>query len=386
MLQCQKAYFDLEPDIHYLNGAAYSPQLRTAAQRMESALRIKTSMPFAISEAHHFETADSVRRSFSEMLYAEDPLRIAIIPAVSYGLATAAVNLQRWPGIGKKRTIIMVQDEFPNNVYAFQRISATLGLAIQTIPLPADSDFAAHWNEKLLASIEENTALVVVQPVHWMYGVRFDMAAISRRCRENNVMLIVDGSQSTGVLPFNISEIQPDLYISATYKWLLGVYGIALAYFGPFFDEGIPLEENWLNRANSADFTRLTQYTDQYRPLAQRYNTGEFSHFFQLPILDEALRQINMWGVSAIQAYSESLTGPLNSALSAAGYRIPSPAYRAGHLTGIRMPAGTRLAELLDLLKAQRVYVSVRGEILRLSVHVYNDADDLEALRSCLLV
>ena len=379
MLACQKNRFDITEGVHYLNGAAYSPQLKSALSIGEDAIRFKMQRPYQISSSYHFETANLVRKGFSRMINAGDDQSIAIIPAVSYGLATVAHNLHRLPGIATKKNIVMVQDEFPDSLYAFQRACEAFGLSITTVKMDKTApDFARQWNEDLLTAITPDTALVICQHVHWMYGVKFDLVEIGRQCRSSGALFVVDGSQSVGVLPFDIQEIQPDALVVATYKWMFGIYGAALAYFGPFFDEGIPIEENWMNRANSLDFTRLTQYTREYLPKAQRYNTGEFSQFFQLPVLKDAIDTINDWGVGELQDYSFRMAAPYLKRLEAAGCVFAGTQYRAAHLTGIRLPENINLANLMNNLKTKQVHVSLRGDIVRLSVHIYTEEEDLE--------
>ena len=104
--------------------------------------------------------------------------------------------------------------------------------------------------------------------IHWADGTLFDLKAIRQRTRDVGALLIIDGTQSIGALPFDIQEIQPDALICAGYKWLMGPYSLGLAYLGEFFDEGIPIEENWKNRHNSHHFARLVNYEDKYQPHA----------------------------------------------------------------------------------------------------------------------
>ena len=300
-LSCQKHLFSLAPGVHYLNGAAYSPSLRVAVEKGMEGLRLKAETPFLISPQHHFDTADRVRRLFSDLVGAGDPERIALIPAVSYGMAVVAQNLHRLPGISAKNRIVLIGEEFPNNVYAFERVSAVLGLAVHTVDKPASfENRGAKWNDRLLEAITAETALVVASPVHWIYGTLFDMEAIGRRCREMGALLAIDATQSVGARPFDVQAVRPDALICAAYKWLLGPYGTGAAYFGPFFDDGVPVEESWMNRMESDQFARLTRYERAYRPKAQRYNAGEFSQFIQLPMLEASLSQLHAWDTAQI--------------------------------------------------------------------------------------
>lgn len=150
-LSCQKHLFSLAPGVHYLNGAAYSPILQAAVEKGIEGLRFKAETPFLISPRYHFDTADRVRQLFSDLIGAGDPERIALIPAVSYGMAAVAQNLHRLPGLPAKKRIVLIGEEFPNNVYAFERTSTALGLAVFTVEKPESTQRrGAIWNERLM--------------------------------------------------------------------------------------------------------------------------------------------------------------------------------------------------------------------------------------------
>lgn len=386
LLDCQKNAFALDPAVHYLNGAAYSPALRRSVEMAQAGLTLKSVTPFAIRPADHFETADRLRGLLSSLVGAGDPERIALIPAVSYGMAIVAQNLHRLPGLAGKRHIILIGEEFPNNVYAFERVCAALGLSVRTVDRPESAaDRGGRWNERLLEAVTPETALVVASQVHWIYGARFDLEALGRRCRELGALLAVDATQSVGMLPFDVNAVQPDALVCAAYKWLLGPYGTAFGYFGPFFDGGVPLEEGWMNRVESDQFARLTHYERTYRPKAQRYNAGEYSQFIQLPMLEAAVEQLLDWGVANMQAYCAALSAPHIERWLEAGYSLEAPAHRAAHLFGLQLPDRLGPTRLAASLAERRIYVSVRGAAIRVSPNVYNDRNDLEALTEILL-
>ena len=53
---------------------------------------------------------------------------------------------------------------------------------------------------------------------------------------------------------------------------------------------------------------------------------------------------------------------------------------RANHLFGVQLPKSIDVKSFPDLLKAQKIIVSVRGNFVRVSPHVYNDETDMQAL------
>ena len=66
------------------------------------------------------------------------------------------------------------------------------------------------------------------------------------------------------------------------------------------------------------------------------------------------------------------------------GFWIESEDQRANHLFGIRLPKGLDLAPIQTALLAEKVYVSYRGTAIRVSVNVWNDAEDVAILADIL--
>lgn len=381
ILVSQNYLFNLNQDITYLNCAAYSPLLNVSVEAGQRGIALKVNPVDINPTQHFFDNVNIVRQLFSDLINAQEADRIAIVGSVAYGMAIVAQNLHRLPNIEEKKHVILIEEEFPNNVYAFERVNTQLGLSYLTIgPDNQTQDKAKSWNENVLNAIDNQTAMVVVPHVHWIYGVRFDLETISKRCKEVGALLIVDGTQSVGAYPFDIEKIQPDALICASYKWLLSSYSMGLAYFGEFFDDGVPIEESWMNRKDSDKFAQLTNYERAYRPKAQRYNVGEFSHFIQMPMLEVSLRQIMAWGVDNIQSYTKKITQKAIEQLQNMGCDFASESYRVNHLLGISLPQSLDSKQLYENLTAQKIIVSLRGSTIRVSPHLYNEESDLDRL------
>ena len=381
MLTCQRDAFSLPPDVHYLNCAYMSP-LPKAVEAAGNAGMISKRYPAEIHNTHFFEESDEARRLFAQLVGAHDPDRVAIIPAASYGVAVVTNNLTIGPG----QNLVLLHEQFPGNVYAWRRWAAECGAEIRTVAPPETGARGKVWNERILDAIDVGTAVVSMPHVHWTDGTLFDLVAIGRRAREVGAAFVVEATQSVGALPFDIREIQPDALIVAAYKWLLGPYAIGLAYFGPRFDHGTPLEETWIAREGSEDFQHLVDYQDAYQPGAIRYDVGERANFILVPMLVAALKLLVEWTPGGIQEYCRHITGGLLDEARSLGFSTEDVAYRAEHLFGLRMPEGLDLVALKGELERERIHASLRGSALRLSPHLYNDEADtgalLEALRA----
>ena len=371
-----RSLFSLSPGLHYLNCAYMAPASKRVADAGRRQIG-RISVPSNLATADFFEPATHVRRLFARLVNAPDPDRVAIVPSVSYAMATVARNTPLAAG----QTVVVVEEQFPSAVYTWRRACRQAGAALRTVAAPHTKGSRGEaWNGALLDAIDDRTAAVVLPPLHWTDGLRFDLDAIGERARAAGARLIVDGTQSVGAQPFDVTRTRPDALVCAGYKWLTGPYAIGVAWYGPAFDGGVPLEENWITRRGSDRFNELVNYRDDYQPGAIRYDVGERSNFVLLPMLETALEQVLEWGPETVAAHTRELTDDAVRQLRNLGCRVEDDHWRAGHLFGVRLPAGVDIPQLGRDFAARQVSVSLRGGAIRIAPHLYNDASDLDAL------
>jgi selenocysteine lyase/cysteine desulfurase len=357
-----------------------APLMKAVEKAGIKGLRAKRN-PVDITPQGFFEDTETLRPAYASLIGVKDSKRIVTIPSVSYGMATVAKNL----GIKKDQHIIVASEQFPSNYYPWQSLCEETGATVKSISPPEGFvNRGKNWNQKILEAINSQTRAVAIANVHWADGTRFDLEAIRNRTKEVGALLIVDGTQSVGAMPFDVQKVNPDALICAGYKWLLGPYSIGLAYYGEYFDAGKPIEESWMNRLNSEDFSGLVNYENKYQPGLLRYEVGEHSNFILIPMMIKALEQLGKWGVARIQEYCKSITAESISKLKEKGFVIEDDAYRGSHLFGIRLPQGVDLNQVKASLLKHKIYVSVRGNSIRVAPNIYNTEKDLQKLTKVL--
>ena len=374
MLDCQKELFSLDADVHYLNCAYMSPLLKTVELAGIEGL-VKKRNPYRVLPGDFFNDGKEVRTLFEKLVNAEAG-RVALVSSVSYGMGIVARNIK--PGAGK--SIVTVHEEF---LYSLHRICQEHQMQLITVKPPEDGiERGKKWNEKILEAIDHNIALINLSSIHWADGTIFDLEAIGNRAKEVGALFVVDGSQSVGAMPFDVKQYKVDVLVCAGYKWLLGPYASGFMYLGDYFDNGIPLEESWLNRTGSENFRALVDYDTipTYRPLSARYNMGEYSNFINLPMLKASLSQLLEWTPEGILQYCDKLMKPFTQALTEKGFWLEDAPYRAKHLFGCKLPEHLSLESVQQKLNDKKVFVSFRGNAIRISPHVYNNVEDVEQL------
>lgn len=378
-MNCQKHLFSIPDDLTYLNCAYKGPQTKKLEAIGIEAIK-RQNHPYSYSIPDFFEPIQQIKVAFSKLIENTEPERIAIIPSASYGLANAAKNAN----LKKGDKVIIADEQFPSNVYAWAREIEQNGAIIAFVKPPtSNQNRAVNWNNRILDAINEQTRVVALGHVHWADGTLFDLKAIRAKTKKMGALLIIDGTQSVGALPFSVKEIQPDALICGSYKWMMGPYSMGVAYYGEAFDNGIPIEENWINRLHSEDFTGLVNYQPKYRPMANRYSVGEQSNFILAPILLAAIEQLNEWGVENIQQYCKKITAAAVAEFRHMNLPIEKDEHRSHHLFGIKLNDQFDSTILKQELEKNKVLVSFRGAAMRVAPNIYNDENDLQKLVYC---
>jgi selenocysteine lyase/cysteine desulfurase len=367
-----KDQFDFPDEVAYLNIASFSPTFKSVEKAGIDAIKRK-SRPDFYQSSDLFDPVIELRKLFTKVIDADDYNRVVTIPSVSYGLANVANNIT----LQKGDEILLIDEQFPSNVYIWKELATKFEAKIVTVKQPTHN---SDWNTEILKAISDKTAIVAMGHIHWANGIIFDLKAIRKKTKQHNALLIIDGSQSIGALPFSIKDVQPDALVCAGYKWLFGPYGCAYAYYGAYFDHGKPIEENWSIRLESEDFSKLTKYQSEYKPLANRYSVGQSGSLIYVKMQTAALKEILKINAKDLQDYCHSISKDALKRLNELGFYSDPVELRAKHLFGINIPKTVDLNRLKNELQAAHIIVSFRGNYIRISCHLYNTKEHFEKL------
>lgn len=373
ILSAQRDKFQMPADVAYLNCAYMSPLMHTVVEAMQKGVAFK-QQPWTYKSEDFIIYAEKARALSAELINAA-PEDMAIVPSVSYGLQIAANNLP----LRSDGEIVLVEDQFPSNVYPWREKVKTEGGRINTVARPDDGD----WTAAVLEAIGPYTDIVALPTTHWTDGGFIDLEVIGMAVRAAGAKLVLDLTQSLGAVPFDVERVQPDFMVSAGYKWLLGPYSLGYLYVAPRWQKGQPLENNWKNRFGSEDFSRLVDYQDDFQKGARRYDMGEMSNPAQLMGGAAGLQQLLDWGIDNISETLALRNQDLADRAKALGLQVPDQSLRSPHFLGLTFPKGMR-PDLPQKLLDNQVFVSFRGDSMRVTQHLYNTPEDVDRLFSVL--
>ncbi len=360
ILPSQRDLFEIPDDVVYLNAAAYVPLPRAVREAGEHGVLTK-SHPWNMGREQGNAEAERARRAAAGLL-GVTPDDVAITGAVSYGIATAARNLR----IARGSRVLMIEGEFPSLALVWSERACAAGALVELVPRPADAD----WTSALLAAIERPGAppvgLAALTPTQWSDGAVIDLPRVTAALHRQGARIVIDATQSTGVLQLDIAELKPDFLAFPTYKWVLGPYSIAFLYVAPEHQGGRPLEDHGSARAGA-----------DYIGTARRFDRGERNDPIGLPMAATGMEQVLAWDNGALQARLRRLTDGLAEEVAGMrGVSVVPRDLRAPHVLGIRLVGGMP-SGLVERLAARNVHVAERQGVLRVSPHVYNEDRDV---------
>lgn len=373
ILPTQRDLWDIPREIAYFNCAYMSPLSREVVAAGTAGLASK-ARPWEIGPDRFFAASEVLRGLYGEIVGA-DAEGVALVPSASYGMAVATANLPLGPG----QNVVLPAEEFPSSVHAWRKRAREAGAEIRTVARPEDGD----WTRALEAAIDARTAVICASHVHWVCGGVLDLGRVSRAAKAVGSALVLDLTQSISVVDPRVAECDPDFVVAAGYKWLMGPYSLGLLWVAPRHRGGRPVEEGWIVREAAHDFARLVDYRDEYLPGARRFDVGERSNFALVPAATAACRQLLGWGRESLAATFAATTAEIAERARPLGAHALPAHLRAPHYLGLRFEQG--LPEgLVARLAADGVHVSVRGDRLRVTPHLYDDAADVDRLLAAL--
>lgn len=377
-----RSLFSIPRDVCYLNASYMTPNLKGAADACKQGVE-RRSMPWTIKPADFFTDIEVLRAEFADLLGAA-PDNVALVPAASYGIATAAKNIK----LSGQQKILLLEEQFPSNVYSWQRLANDSRAQIVTVNTPTDRD----WTSAVLEVVREHGEAVAVASLpnhHWSNGAPLDLEKIAAELKANGTMLVLDVSQTLGAAPIDLQAIKPDYLVAAGYKWLFCPYGMSFLYVDEQHFGGAPIEESWANRLGSEDFSGLVDYEARYQHGARRFDVGERARPDHVAGAIEAIRQVSAWGIADTAQRLNGINNSIATLFEEYGFSAPDETRRAPHFQGLDIP-DTITESLVHSFAERNVFLSQRGRSLRVAPHLYNDDEDMQrvadAAKACLRI
>ncbi len=310
------------------------------------------------------EEYEVARRVFAKFLGAS-PDEVAVLPSASAGINSIASALS----FRERRKVVLGAFDFPTmgHVWLSQR---SRGAEVQFV----EPDGDRLPGEKYERLIDRETLIVPVAGMCFMNGWRAELKKIVSYAHARGALVLLDDYQDCGTRPVDVKDLDVDIYVAGTLKYLLGPPGLAMMYVRPELVQSlVPTISGWFAQTNpfAFDIRRLDLATT-----ARRFEAGTPA----IPNLYAAKAGVNLLqsiGLREVADHIASLAKALMQGASEMGIQLKTPPDSVGPLVVMRCKDSQAL---VNKLGERRIVVSNRHDGLRVGLHVYNTMEDIEAV------
>jgi L-cysteine/cystine lyase len=271
--------------------------------------------------------------------------------------------------------VVTTRSEHPGGRGALQALRER-GVDVVFVDAGADGDDArtvAAFDD----AITPGTRLVSLSHVLWTTGAVMPIAEIAALAHDRGAMVIVDGAQAAGAIPFRFDDLGVDLYGISAQKWLLGPDGMGALVVAPHLVERlIPAMGGGFSFERSDGAGDAVWWRD-----ARRFEASNY-HVPSVVGMARSLGWLSMYvGLDYVHRRGTAMARAAADRLAAIdGVTLLTPVDRMGTLVTFRI-AGWPAEAAIDEL-GSRVFAIVRTiaslDAVRISVGFFTSEDELE--------
>jgi selenocysteine lyase/cysteine desulfurase len=348
--------FSIPPGITHVCAGGETASLRRHGAALSRYLHDKSS---GIAGRTAQETEIARARAGIAKLWGVDVGAIGLVSNVAEGVSIVAESLDWRDG----DNIVIDAHEYPSVVGPF--------VARQN-PVVSLRQARGSEPDRLASCIDDRTRVIGVSYVSYLTGERHDLHALRALADKVGALLIVDFTQASGYLPIDASVA--DFAFSACYKWMLGITGVAVAYWNRLRQPSwSPHSLGWHSiRPGHLGYDTPPPMRDD----ALRFTRGNPAHA-PVYVLAEALDYLAGYDMRDVQAHVQSLTTAMLERLRALQLPTLTPADPARHGASVCVPT-TRSRDIVDAMAQIGVLAWSGAGRVRFSFHGYNSAPDVD--------
>lgn len=314
-----------------------------------------------------FELPGRVADEIAPLLNA-DPGEMVMIPNVTTAQATV---LSAVPYTALRNRIVMTELDFPSVRYVYDHLATRLGAEI--VVVPSDDGIGIDL-ERLLAAIDERTALVCISEVLFRSAYIMDLDAIVAHAHRMGALVSADSFHSIGVMPVDVKKSGVDFMTGGVLKWLCGGPGGCFLYVSSAVRTTLePSLTGWMSHARPFGFEPAMDYAaSAFRWL------GGTPAIPGLYAAYEGPRIIRKAGIQAIREKSMRQTARLLELADARGYPVAAPRdpARRGGTVAFSVP---HAYEVSQYLLSREIVIDYRPQAgIRVAPHFYTKDEELE--------
>jgi selenocysteine lyase/cysteine desulfurase len=282
--------------------------------------------------------------------------RVALVPNFSLALNMVL------EGMPKEYRVLLLQTDYPSVNWPFE----SRGFPISYAKL--DEDLEEHIEAKLSVG---NIQVFAFSLVQWQNGIKIDLNFIKQlREKYPELLMIADGTQFCGAFNIDFDSSGLDMLGASGYKWLLAGTGNGFMLFSERTSDHLSLKTTGFNAVNgqldSTGPIRLAKHLEPGHLDSLCFGSLQFS-----------IKKLMEWNMEKIEAHNRGLIRKAMDAFGNLGLLSDAIRNRKDHGTILNIRGDDALYAYLE---EENVSCSQRGGGIRLSFHLYNTEEEIDAI------
>lgn len=282
----------------------------------------------------------------------------------------------------KKGEILYPEGEFPSSIHIFKR----LGFKSKKI----EHSKHEYLIEDIQKGITESVNCIIHSHIQYLTGFRQDLEKLGDLCEKNNLINIINATQSFGAFPIDVKRLKIDILVTSALKWACCGYGIGILFINEKIIEKNSLPfSSWLSVKDSFSMDNDNlNIVNETRTMDCLGGTPHFPALLTLKGGLNLIKEIGLgdlkMGINKINKRIIQLTSEFLEKIRELNYKVITPldlTNRSGIITLEHEDAKKVYEELLK----NKIYISLRNypksldkTLLRFSFNYYNNSDDIE--------
>ncbi|MDW7693536.1 aminotransferase class V-fold PLP-dependent enzyme [Flammeovirgaceae bacterium SG7u.111] len=278
--------------------------------------------------------------------------------------------------LGKGDEVVLWEQNHPSNGTSWEEQAKRFGFKIVWVKLPSNPSSKEELIKPFAEAINKNTRVLTFSHISNVSGIALPAKELCVLAREKEVLSLVDGAQSFGMLAIDVKDLACDFYTGSTHKWLMGPLENGIIYMKTeMIDKVWPsiITAGWKPDSNTVD--------EKFCKLGQRNETtaSAISDIldFHLSIgkvqVEERVRELNSY-----------LKGKLVQKLKNIEFVTPISSELSGGVTILKI-LGKEPREVFAKLYQDFGIACAPTGGLRLSPNIYNTKSDIDRVVEALV-
>ena len=209
--------FLMPPGYVYLNAANLCPSPAAVLTASDAATRSVDADPSNQNRAKTRDGREATRVALGAMLRVS-PAEIVITRNTSESNNIVSSGLDLKAG----DEVLLFSDNHPSNLAAWRVKGQRFGFSVKVVEHVQPHPGVEYYIDAFRKQITPATKLLALTHVTSSVGDVLPVKELCALARERDVLSLVDGAQSFGVLDVSLREMQPDFYSGSAHKWPCG--------------------------------------------------------------------------------------------------------------------------------------------------------------------